>query len=92
MINGDFIRKINNFFFFNLPLSHAVSQVFGYTRKEIEGKCTINILMPRLYTQSHEGIIKNYMNTGKVKCMYSQRKIFCLTKFGYMFPGWKFVK
>lgn len=24
--------------------------------------------------------------------MYSQRKIFCITKKGHLFPAWKFVK
>lgn len=54
-----------------IKINKPVCQIFGYTRKELEGKTAINILMPRLYSKSHENMIKNYVNTGKIKSMYS---------------------
>ncbi|KAL4499680.1 hypothetical protein ABPG72_017220 [Tetrahymena utriculariae] len=75
-----------------LKVNRALYHGFGYTSLDLVGKVYITQLMPRIYQNIHPLIMKNFVQTGKTKALYSQRKIFCLNKAGYLFAAWKFVK
>ncbi|EGR32786.1 hypothetical protein IMG5_070680, partial [Ichthyophthirius multifiliis] len=66
--------------------------IIGYSQKELEGKVNILQLMPRIFAEYHYQQMQVFTITGKTKSLYSQKKIFCLNKLGYIFPVWKFVK
>ncbi|KAL4476170.1 hypothetical protein ABPG74_009903 [Tetrahymena malaccensis] len=75
-----------------LKVNRALYHGFGYTSLDLVGKVYITQLMPRIYQNIHPLVMKNFVQTGKTKTLYSQRKIFCLNKAGYLFAAWKFVK
>lgn len=48
--------------------------------------------MPNIFSKLHPSILEDYQETGRHNALYSQKKIFCLHKEGYIFPAWKFLK
>ncbi|CAK58161.1 unnamed protein product (macronuclear) [Paramecium tetraurelia] len=75
-----------------LKVNKQFTRIFGYSSEEVVRMFPINNLMPDVYSKVHPQILNDYKQTGKSNSLYSQRKIYCLHKSGFMFTAWKFLK
>lgn len=48
--------------------------------------------MPGVYSRNHPLLIEDFRQTGKSVSLYSQRKVYCQHKNGYVFTAWKLIK
>ncbi len=65
--------------------NRAAETMFGYTSAELLGQ-NINILMPKPYSDEHDGYIGRYHETGKKRILNTPRELVALRKDGSIFP------
>jgi two-component system sensor kinase FixL len=65
--------------------SATAERLFSYRAQEVIGQ-NINILMPSPYRESHDGYIKNYLNTGERRIIGIGRVVVGERKDGSTFP------
>ena len=58
--------------------------MFGYNKHEVLGK-NVNILMPSLHREKHDGYLKNYLETGEMKIIRKSREEYGMKKDGTVF-------
>ncbi|EGR33918.1 hypothetical protein IMG5_031020 [Ichthyophthirius multifiliis] len=75
-----------------LKTNRALFHTFGYLSNEVENKVGLDKFMPRIFGKIHEQQMKEFTLSGKSKCLYSQRKVFCMNKQGDIFQSYKYVK
>ncbi|CAD8068730.1 unnamed protein product [Paramecium sonneborni] len=75
-----------------IKVNKQFTKIFGYTREEVVMKFRITQLMPDIYSKVHPSLLNDYRLTGKGHSLYSQRKVYCIHKNGYMFTAQKFLK
>ncbi|CAD8107864.1 unnamed protein product [Paramecium primaurelia] len=75
-----------------IKVNRQFTRIFGYSSDEVVKILPIINLMPDVYSKVHPQILNDYKQTGKSNSLYSQRKIYCLHKSGFMFTAWKFLK
>lgn len=63
----------------------ATQQIFGYSEAELIGQ-TVNILMPELYSESHDEYINRYINSGSAAIIGVGRELEAKHKDGRFFP------
>ncbi|CAD8148434.1 unnamed protein product [Paramecium octaurelia] len=75
-----------------IKVNKQFTKIFGYTKEEVSMKFPIAQLMPDIYSKVHPSLLNDYRLTGKGHSLYSQRKVYCIHKTGYMFTAQKFLK
>ncbi|CAD8090150.1 unnamed protein product [Paramecium sonneborni] len=75
-----------------IKVNKQFTKIFGYTYEEVANKFQIAQLMPDIYSKVHPSLLNDYKLTGKANSLYSQRKVYCIHKSGYMFTAQKFLK
>ncbi|CAD8070191.1 unnamed protein product [Paramecium primaurelia] len=75
-----------------IKVNKQFTKIFGYTNEEISNKFQITQLMPDIYSKVHPSLLNDYKLTGRGHSLYSQRKVYCIHKSGYMFTAQKFLK
>ncbi|CAD8089602.1 unnamed protein product [Paramecium sonneborni] len=75
-----------------IKVNKQFTKIFGYTTEEVSMKFPIAQLMPDIYSKVHPSLLNDYRLTGKEHSLYSQRKVYCIHKTGYMFTAQKFLK
>jgi PAS domain S-box-containing protein len=68
-----------------LSTNPASIKIFGYTHDELVGK-NVKLLMPRPYTEEHDGYISSFLATGEKKIIGIGREVIGLRKDGSEFP------
>ena len=63
----------------------AFSSMFGYSKTELINR-KVNVLMPNLYSVSHDIFLENYLNTLEFKYFKSEKLLLGKLKTGYVFP------
>jgi len=63
----------------------SAQQMFGYSEKEALNR-NVSLLMPEPHRSSHDGFLRNYMNTGKAAIIGIGREVAGLKKSGEIFP------
>jgi len=74
-----------------LSSNRATFNVFGYQPQEIVGSGT-SILMPDAFGALHAEFLKNFVQTGHQKLIFSQVRVCCQHQKGYVFEAYKFLK
>ncbi|CAD8103477.1 unnamed protein product [Paramecium sonneborni] len=75
-----------------IKVNKQFTKIFGYTHEEVTNKFLIAQLMPDIYSKVHPSLLNDYKLTGRGHSLYSQRKVYCIHKSGYMFTAQKFLK
>ncbi len=65
--------------------NRAAEKMFGYTSAELLGQ-NIKILMPKPYSDEHDGYIGRYHETGKKRILNTPRELVAQRKDGSIFP------
>ena len=68
-----------------LKVNNAASELFGYQVDELIGR-NISMLMPRKYSEKHDGYLQNYHRTGKKKIIGIGREVEGKRKNNTVFP------
>jgi PAS domain S-box-containing protein len=68
-----------------LKFNDAASKLFGYQVEELLGR-NINMLMPRNYSEKHDGYLQHYHNTGEKKIIGIGREVEGKRKNDTIFP------
>ena len=68
-----------------LSANRAVSDVFGWEPKALEGQ-SVNCLMPSDFAKHHDGYLKRYLETGESKIIGVGREAVAMHKSGRIFP------
>jgi PAS domain S-box-containing protein len=63
----------------------AAENIFGYTADEVVGK-NVKILMPEIFSKSHDSFLQRYLDTGNAKIINIGREVAGLRKSGEEFP------
>jgi polar amino acid transport system substrate-binding protein len=66
-------------------VNQAVHKLFGYEEQELIGS-NVNILMPREYSDHHDGYLRRYLETGEKKIIGIGREVKGQRKDGSHFP------
>ena len=65
--------------------NRAAEKMFGYTSAELLGQ-NIKLLMPKPYSDEHDGYIQRYHKTGQERILNAPRELVALRKDGSTFP------
>ncbi len=65
--------------------NRAAEKIFGYTSAELLGQ-NIKLLMPKPYSEEHDGYIQRYHLTGQERILNTPRELVALRKDGSIFP------
>lgn len=68
-----------------LKVNNAASELFGYHLDELIGR-NINMLMPKRYSEKHDGYLQNYHTTGEKKIIGIGREVEGKKKNNTVFP------
>lgn len=68
-----------------LKVNNAASELFGYHLDELIGR-NINMLMPKRYSEKHDGYLQNYHTTGEKKIIGIGREVEGKKKNNMVFP------
>jgi len=68
-----------------LKVNDAASKLFGYQVEELLGR-NINMLMPRNYSEKHDGYLQHYHTTGEKKIIGIGREVEGKRKNDTIFP------
>ncbi len=65
--------------------NRAAEKMFGYTSAELLGQ-NMKFLMPKPYSDEHDGYIRRYHETGQERILNTPRELVALRKDGSIFP------
>ncbi len=65
--------------------NRATERMFGYSAAELLGQ-NIKLLMPKPYSDEHDGYIERYHDTGRKRILNTPRELVALRKDGSIFP------
>lgn len=68
-----------------IGLNMSASKMFGYSKSELINR-KVNILMPNVFSQTHDLFMETYLQTFESRIMNRERPIFGKAKNGYLFP------
>jgi len=65
--------------------NNEITRILGYTKTELLGQ-NIVYIMPRFFSEIHDGFMRNYFESSDAKVIAIERVVFPLDKNGYIMP------
>lgn len=72
-------------------VNNEITRLLGFSKFQIMGK-NIDVIMPKLIADSHDGFIKKYLETSKEKVIGAETLVFPISKDDYLVPCTLMVK